>query len=117
MKKLIAVAGLGAAVIGGSLAGAGTANAESYQDSQFVSCVAKDDIYSSNGPSSLVARGREIAGHISSGLRDPLQERDWVYRNTGSDIGLTDANWLVNCSTQVYLGFGPWSSAAEAAWA
>jgi hypothetical protein len=107
MKKLLAVAGLGAAVAIGSLTGAGAANATPYQDSQYVACVAVDQLYSTHGPSAVAARGREIANHISSGWRDPLHERDWVYYNTDSEIGVTDANFMVNCATQIYLGFGP----------
>lgn len=91
----------------GSLGLAGPANATPYQDSQYVSCVAQDGLFNYSGPSAQAAEGRAIAYDISSGLRTEIQERNWVYHNTPANIGLTDANYLVNCATQVYLGYGP----------
>jgi hypothetical protein len=63
--------------------------------------------YNRAGPSAEAAFGRSIANDIASCLRDPLQERNWVYYNTNDSIGAVDANQLVNFATQVYLGFGP----------
>ena len=71
--------------------------------------MAQDGLYNSNGPSFQASFGRQIANDISLGIRNELQERDWVYYNTPAGIGVTDANYLVNCATQVYLGYGPWS--------
>ena len=113
MKKILAAAGLGAAVALGSLVGAGTASADSYQDSQYVACVAVDGLFSYSGPSAQAAFGRQIAGHIASGLRDPLQEREWVYWNTPGDIDRVSSNYLVNCATDIYLGFGPAHGTAD----
>ena len=86
--------------------GAGTANAGPAQDSQYVSCVSAEGLYSSLGPSMLAARGRMIANHISSGIRTLLQERNWVYYNTNVSVDWIDANVLVNCATHSWLGYG-----------
>ena len=112
MKKTLAVAGLGAALLATPMVAAGAASAYpgSDLDAQYVACVAQDGLFSHGGPSMQAAYGRQIANHISWGWRDPVQERDWVYNDTPAVIGVTDANWLVNCATQVYLGFGPWDS-------
>ncbi len=107
MKKLIAAAGIGAALIAAPLAAAGTASASPQQDSQYVGCVAEGGIYNNLGPSSVATVGRDIAYHISSGIRDPLEEREYVYFNTPNSVSRTGANYMVNCATDIYLGFGP----------
>jgi len=112
MKKILAVACLCAALNAG-LFGAGTANAYlgSDTDSTYVTCVAQDSLYNNYGPSALAAVGRQIANEIELGVRNPLQERDYIYRVTPYSIGVNDANWMVNCATSVYLGYGPGSTA------
>ena len=86
--------------------GAGTASA-CHQDADYVSCVAA---VTASTPPRPERTGRPRAPdrqrHPSSGLRDPLQERDWVYYNTPRTISRIDANYLVNCATQIWLGFG-----------
>ena len=104
MKKIITAA-LGAAAIAGSLLGAGTASATT-PESYFLSCIAQEDLYSTNGQAAMAQHGRNIANHISSGLRSPLEERNWVYQNTNASIDFIDANVLVNCATEAWLGFG-----------
>ncbi len=107
MKKALAVAGLGAAITVGALMGAGAANATPRQDSEFIACTSAQGLYNNTGTEAGAGYGRTIAYHISSGLRNPLQERNHVYHETPSSITLSDANVLVNCATTVYLGFGP----------
>jgi hypothetical protein len=101
---------LSAAVLAGfaalALYAAPAAQATPQQDGQYVACVTNDGLYSNRGPSAHAATGREIATDITSGLRTALQERNYVYETTPANIGLTDANWLVNCATEVYLGYG-----------
>ena len=105
MFKNLVIGGLVAGAATAALLGAGTANAAP-ADVQYVQCVkAGSDLYSSNGDAAMAQHGREIAGHISSGLRNALQERNWVYRNTGASVDVIDANVLVNCATMTYLGF------------
>ena len=104
-KKTLAAAVLGAAAIAAPLATAGTASATT-PESYFLGCIAQEDLYSTNGQAAMVQHGRNIANHISSGLRSPLEERNWVYSNTNASIDFIDANVLVNCATEAWLGFG-----------
>ena len=113
MKKVLVVAGLGAAVAVSSLLGAGPASADSYQDSQYVACVAVDGLFSYSGPSAQAAFGRQIAGHIASGLRDPLQEREGSTGTRPARSTWASSNYLVNCATDIYLGFGPAHGTAD----
>ena len=111
MKKALAVAGLGTAIALGTLVGAGTASAYpgADLDSLYVTCVAVDGLYNHYGPTALATYGRQIANDIQLGVRDPYQEREYVYYDTPLTISRDDANYLVNCATSVYLGFGPGS--------
>jgi hypothetical protein len=95
------------AVIAATIASAPAAQATAFQDSRYVACVATDGLYSNLGPSQAAAGGRQIAIDISAGLRSVTGEQEWVYRNTPSAIARSDANVMVNCATEVYLGFGP----------
>jgi hypothetical protein len=109
MKKILSTLAVGAALVAGALGTAGAASATPV-DAQYDGCVkAGTDLYTTSGVSFAVY-GRQIAGHISSGLRDPLQERNWVWHNTNESVDWIDANVLVNCATDVYLGFGPGDS-------
>jgi hypothetical protein len=104
MKKIV-IGGCAAAATAAALLGAGQANAGTLE-MQYAHCVhASSSLYSSDGDEALGEHGRQIAGHISSGFRNALQERNWVYNNTDASVGVIDANVLVNCATQVYLGF------------
>ena len=106
MKKVIAAAGLGAAVIAATLPllTAGSANATPSQDSRYVACVAP--IYNNYGPNSLAWLGQSYANDIAYGYRTAAEEQNWVYYNTPSSITRADANTLVNCATSVWLGYG-----------
>jgi len=76
------------------------------QDLQYVSCVSSG--WEGTGThlvdaQSLIAQGHRIAIAVDNGV-DPITERNIIYRTT--DItSYTAANVMVNCATQVYLGF------------
>jgi hypothetical protein len=93
------------AAIAASITSAPAAQATTFQDSRYVACT--DGRYSNIGPSQAAAGGRQIAIDISAGLRSVAGEQEWVYRNTPSAITRSDATVMVNCATEVYLGFGP----------
>ena len=96
------------AVGGAALAAAPTASATTWQDAQFVSCTAAEGVYNTFGTGHAAEQAHAIATDIVSGIRDPLQERDWLYQTNGMpNFSLTDANVVINCVTDVYLGFGP----------
>jgi hypothetical protein len=95
------------AVIAATIASAPAAQATAFQDSRYVACVAAHGVSSNLGPIQAAADGRQFATDISAGLRSVAGEQEWVYRNTPSAIARSDANVMVNCATQVYLGFGP----------
>lgn len=107
MRKFVAatVAAL-ALTLGVGVAGAPDAAATPAQDAAYVACVAQGGLYNELGPDAQAAIGRMIATDIANGV-PPLVERDWVYYHTPVEIGVTQANWLVNCATMVWLGFGP----------
>jgi hypothetical protein len=76
------------------------------QDSAYLGCLYDGWGFPSNNPAASVRWGHEIASDIGSGLRSPVQERDFVFY--ASDIPtLARANVMVNCATTVFLGFGP----------
>jgi hypothetical protein len=77
------------------------------QDAEYVMLLTQAGQFNRAGPSAEAAFGRLIANDIASCLRDPLQERNWVYNHTDDSIGVINANQLVNFATEVYLGFGP----------
>ena len=108
MKTLLA---LSPAILAGFAAlplyAAPAAQATPSQDAQDVGCVSTGGGYNNNGPSAEASVGRTIANDIASGIRDPLQERNYIYNTTNSSVGITDANVLVNCATEVWLGYGP----------
>ena len=112
MKKLLAAVGVGAALTVASVAATGVASAYSGadKDALFIACTSDGGMFNPNGPAVGATFGRQIASDISSGLRDPLQERDYVYHITTGGVGITEANVLVNCATGVYLGYGPGST-------
>jgi hypothetical protein len=110
-------------VVGGAVAGslmlgaaalviaAGIAHADTgLADTQYVTCVAQDGLYSTDGPSDTAAGGRKIAYDISSGLRTVSEEQYYVYLHTAAVIQQYDANYMVNCARAVYLGYGPSTS-------
>jgi hypothetical protein len=88
-----------------------TAHATAQQDSQYIACVAQDGLYNNSGPAAAAAGGRMFAADIAIGVRTVAGEQRWVFLNTPMEITQSDANVLVNCATEVYLGFGPGSGA------
>lgn len=105
MKKVLAAAGIGAALFAASVATTGVASAAS-PDGRFLTCLAVGWGQSSDDVSGSLWWGHRIANDISSDLRSPIQERDYVYYT--SDVRtMVQANVMVNCATSTYLGFGP----------
>jgi hypothetical protein len=112
MKKILAVAGIGAALTAASMATIGVASASpsADKDATFIACTSDNGIYNPHGIATGAAYGRQIANDIELGPRNPLQERDYVYHTTTGEVGVTQANVLVNCATSAYLGYGPGST-------
>jgi hypothetical protein len=88
------------------VATAPSAQASASQDAAYVSCVTPY-VYNTYGPSVEATLGRSYATDISLGIRTPYQEQRYVYANTNDSVTQADANALVNCATEVWLGYGP----------
>jgi hypothetical protein len=106
-KKLLLSAAALAGFAALPLYAAPAAQATPSQDASYVSCVARDQISSNLGPSDMAAAGRSMANDIATGVRSAAGEQAYVYNHTGSSITQADANVLVNCATEVWLGYGP----------
>jgi hypothetical protein len=92
MKKVLAVAGLGAAIAATSLLGAGTASADT---SSFLYSVHSTGWYSpQNGDASLVKNGMLVCKWLAQGYSE-YSVVDSVYHNTGSDVSWSDAREFV----------------------
>ena len=91
MKKLIAAAGLGAAVTIGSLVGAGTANASS---DTFIDQLNAHGWYDSY-PGSLLNQGYRICSFLNSGYSVASVVNDTYYR-TDASVGTAEAYQFVS---------------------
>jgi hypothetical protein len=91
MKKLIAVAGLGAAITLGSLVGAGTASADT---SSFLYAADNAGFYNSGGYDAELAVARGICSMLYSGYSE-YQVQSYTYHHTAATIGWSDAGQLV----------------------
>ena len=91
MKKLIAAAGIGAALTIAPLAVAGTASAS---NGSYVSEMTNAGFYNTAGNSAMVARGHEICQYLDWGYSQ-YQVQDYAIRNTGASIGWADAGQMV----------------------
>ena len=91
MKKLLAAAGLGAAVALGSLAGAGTASASD----GFLDAVHDAGFYTASGSNtSLIYNGNQVCNFGNLGYSE-YAIQNWVYLHTGPSIGWADAGQFV----------------------
>ena len=92
MKNVIAAAGLGAAVAIGSLAGAGTASANT---TTFLSALHSAGWYSNeNGDASLVNNGRLVCEMLDNG-NTQWAVTNAVYQHTDSNVDWADAQEFV----------------------
>lgn len=107
MKRITTTVLAAAALAAAALGTAAQAGATPLQDAQYVSCIADDGLASNSGPSSAAFVGRAIVTDIAAGLRSPAEEAAYVYANSNASITVTDANVMVNCATEVWLGYGP----------
>ena len=94
MKKLIAAAGIGAALTIGPLAVAGTASAWPGRLRYVGEMTNRGGCYNAAGNSAMVARGHEICQYLDWGYSQ-YQVQDYAYRNTGASIGWADAGQMV----------------------
>ena len=91
MKKILAAAGLGAAVALGSLAGAGTASASD----GFLDAVHDAGFYTASGSNtSLIYNGNQVCNFGNLGYSE-YAIQNWVYLHTGPSIGWADAGQFV----------------------
>ncbi len=90
MKKLLAAAGLGAAVTIGSLAGAGTANASD----SFLGAIHDAGFYNPNGDYVLVYQGNQVCNLLNLGYSE-AQVQNYIYNNTSASVGWADAGQFV----------------------
>lgn len=103
MTAAMLAAGAGAAVM------APNATATPSQDANYVRCVAEDGLSSRSGDTNTAMLGEAIATDIFYDARTPLAESNYLLMNAPAYVGLTqlDADWLVNCATWTWLGYGP----------
>ena len=105
MKKLIAAAGLGAAVTLGSLAGAGVASATTSEDN-FVTMVNNTGIYSHDGDYGLLQVGYGACGQMRSGWSAGAIASDiaWYGSNITYSQGLNEVYYaaVYLCPSQLW---------------
>jgi len=100
MKKLIAAAGLGAALIVGVLAGAGTASADdSYANYRYLQGLNNNGIYILN-TNLAINIGHGVCAHLANG-NTAYDEQQWVF-NINPQLAWNGAyNW-VGVATEYY---------------
>ena len=108
MKKLIAVAGLGAAITVGSLVGAGTASATT-GDATFLQMLATGGISSANGPDyGLIQTGHAVCIDLQNGV--PFNSEVWALQQFsqmgGGVLSPGDAGYFIGASQTAYC---PWT--------
>jgi hypothetical protein len=91
MKKVIAVAGIGAAIAVGTLMGAGAANAS---EGSFIYAANNEGWYDNN-PGGTVRLGYQVCNLLHSGYSE-YTAMDWVYHHTDSTVTIADAGQLVS---------------------
>jgi hypothetical protein len=104
MKKLIAAAGLGAAIAIGSLAGAGTASANAAQDNyEFIQSLNNNGI-SVTDLSAAISYGHGICANIADGATG-VDEQNRVYYNTPWNFTWNMAYNYVGAAAEAFC---PW---------
>ena len=91
MKKLIAAAGLGAALTVGSLTGAGAASADS---GSFI-YAANDQGWYDNNPGGVTRLGNGVCNLLNLGYSE-VAAMNWVYSHTDYTVSIADAGQLVS---------------------
>jgi hypothetical protein len=91
MKKVLAAAGIGAALTVGVLTGAGAASASagSYEDAMHNAGFGHH-----NGDSSMIAAGHEVCGYLYQGYSE-YQVQRYIYRSTDYSIDWAEAGQIV----------------------
>lgn len=91
MKRLLAAAGLGAAIAIGSLVGAGAANA-SYT---FIDAIHDAGFYNTfDGDTALIRQGNQVCDWLNLGYSEYQIQRH-VYYNTGASVSWAGAGQFV----------------------
>ncbi len=108
MKKLIAVAGLGAAITVGSLVGAGTASATT-NDAVFLQVLAERGIYGVGGPDyGLIQTGHAVCIDLQNGV--PFNSEVWALQQFsqmgGGVLDPGAAGYFIGASQAAYC---PWT--------
>ena len=97
MKKLIAVAGIGAVITLGSLVGAGAASADS---GSFINA-ASNQGWHDNNPGGVMRLGNGVCNLLNRGYSE-VTAMNWVYYHTDYSVSIADAGQLVSMA-QDYL--------------